>query len=298
MIRILKNRSPRVGFTLVELLVVIAIIGVLVALLLPAVQAARESARRTQCVNHLKQMGLAVQNFHDTYQYIPYTRYDTRETSFVMILPFMEQRTHFDKWDLTKQYYEQAQAVREKTFKFYLCPSRQRPNPLLSLDPSDVHQSGTFPHTPGGVGDYAANCGTPVGQTDYYIGMGSAPVVTEPDQANGPFWYKGPPLLRFSNVSDGLSNVVFIGEKHVRKVDLNKDGSIWNGDHGASFKKLGTGAPIARDMNASGQFGSYHPAICQFVFGDGSVKGIQVNTDLTTLDRIANRHDGEPVTLP
>src|SRR4051812_45015228 len=106
------------GFTLVELLVVIAIIGVLVALLLPAVQSAREAARRTQCVNHLKQMGLAVQNFHDTYNTIPYTRLDTRETTFVLLLPYLEQRNHFDKWDFKLEYYTQTQEVREKVFKF------------------------------------------------------------------------------------------------------------------------------------------------------------------------------------
>ncbi len=285
------------GFTLVELLVVIAIIGVLVALLLPAVQAARESARRTQCVNHLKQMGLAVQNFHDTYQTIPYTRLDTRETAFVTLLPFLEQRNHFDKWDMKLEYYTQTQEVREKTFKFYLCPSRQRPT-LLSLPDTDKHQNGSVPHTPGGVGDYATNCGAPPGVADYYPGM-STPTVTELDRANGPFWYKGPPYLKFANVTDGLSNVVFIGEKHVRKRFEFNDGSIWNGDHGSSFKQLGTGAPIARDLNASvGRFGSWHPGICQFVFGDGSVKALQVSTDLTTLDRLANRDDGEPVSVP
>jgi len=288
--------NRRIGFTLVELLVVIAIIGVLVALLLPAVQSAREAARRTQCVNHLKQMGLAVQNFHDTYQTIPYTRLDTRETTFLLMLPFLEQRGHFDKWDFTKEYYTQTQEMREKTFKFYLCPSRTRPTPLLSVDPSDAHQNGTTPHTPGGVADYATNAGTPPGQTDYWPGLNTT---TEADRANGPFWYKGPPFLKFANITDGLSNVVFIGEKHYKKGNPN-EGSIWNGDHGSSFKKLGTGAPLARDLNASlsSQFGSWHPAICQFVFGDGSVKALQVNTDLTTLDRIANRDDGEPVTLP
>ncbi|WP_254507596.1 DUF1559 domain-containing protein [Anatilimnocola floriformis] len=293
----MTNGQRNRGFTLVELLVVIAIIGVLVALLLPAVQAAREAARRTQCVNHLKQMGLAVQNFHDTYQTIPYTRLDTRETTFLIILPFLEQRNHYEKWDMTKMFYDQTAAVRETSFKFYLCPSRERSKPLYCT--VDVQQGTSNPPVSGGVADYATNVGTPVGQGDYYIGMGSPTPVTEPNQANGPFWYKGPPMLRFASVSDGLSNVVFIGEKHVKRPATNTEGSVWNGDHGGSFKQLGTGAPIARDLNASsGQFGSWHPSVCQFVFGDGSVKALQVSTDLTTLDRIANRHDGEPVTLP
>ena len=289
-------RRKRGGFTLVELLVVIAIIGVLVALLLPAVQSAREAARRIQCGNHLKQMGLAVQNFHDINQTIPYTRLDTRETAFLLMLPFLEQRNHYEKWDLKLDYYSQNKVIRETTLKFYLCPSRSRPQPLISTGTSDAHQNGMTPHTPGGVADYATNAGTPAGTTDYWPGLNST---TEANRANGPFWYKGPPFLKFANISDGLSNVVFIGEKHVRRPATNSDGSIWNGDHAASFKKLGTGAPIARDLNAtSGQFGSWHPGICQFVFGDGSVRALPVTTDLATLDRIANRDDGEPVSLP
>jgi hypothetical protein len=195
---------------------------------------------------------------------------------------------------MTKMFYDQVPAVRETTLKIYLCPSRERSKPLYSV--VDVQQATSNPPVSGGVADYATNTGTPPGQTDYWPGMNG---VTELDRANGPFWYKGPPTLRFSNVSDGLSNVVFIGEKHVRRPATNTDSSVWNGDHGGSFKKLGTGAPIARDLNATtGQFGSWHPSVCQFVFGDGSVKALQVSTDLTTLDRIANRDDGEPVTLP
>jgi len=291
------------GFTLVELLVVIAIIGVLVALLLPAVQSARESARRTQCSNHLKQMGLAVQNYHDTFHYIPPSRMDTRETVFLLLLPFMESRNEYEQWVLGKAYYDQAQAVRERTMKFYLCPSRQRPK--LSLPDGDKHQNGTTPHTPGGVGDYASNAGTPAGITDYIPGMtytsgSSTFTVNENDRANGPFWYRGGRPLKFADITDGLSSTAFFGEKHVQLNQVNlKDSSIWNGDHSGSFKKLGTGAPIVRDIRAkSGNFGSYHPAICQFVLGDGAVKALSVTTDLTTLDRIANRDDGEPVSIP
>src|SRR5919106_972509 len=90
------------GFTLVELLVVIAIIGVLVALLLPAVQAARESARRMQCQNHLKQIGLGIHNFEDTNKTLPHSRYDNRYTWAVEILPFIEQKALFEQWNLTK----------------------------------------------------------------------------------------------------------------------------------------------------------------------------------------------------
>jgi prepilin-type N-terminal cleavage/methylation domain-containing protein/prepilin-type processing-associated H-X9-DG protein len=99
------SRKCQRGFTLVELLVVIAIIGILIALLLPAVQAAREAARRTQCTNHLKQIALGLQNYHSNYDTLPhgssYQATTQSGTWIARILPFMEQEALFDKFDLT-----------------------------------------------------------------------------------------------------------------------------------------------------------------------------------------------------
>ncbi|HZN35700.1 MAG TPA: DUF1559 domain-containing protein, partial [Pirellulaceae bacterium] len=96
---------PRAGFTLVELLVVIAIIGVLVALLLPAVQAAREAARRSSCQNNLKQIGLATHNFHDVYNQLPPLRVNNnRATWFVLIMPYMEQENIERLWRYDQDY--------------------------------------------------------------------------------------------------------------------------------------------------------------------------------------------------
>ncbi|MCR9120319.1 MAG: DUF1559 domain-containing protein, partial [bacterium] len=96
----MKSHSNRQAFTLVELLVVIAIIGVLIALLLPAVQAAREAARRTQCVNSLKQLGLAHHNHHDTHgelvSYGPATGFNGRTSGYLPLLPYLEQGNLFD----------------------------------------------------------------------------------------------------------------------------------------------------------------------------------------------------------
>jgi prepilin-type N-terminal cleavage/methylation domain-containing protein len=290
----------RNAFTLIELLVVIAIIAILIALLVPAVQKVRESAARAQCSNHLKQIGLAVQGYHDAYKRVPYSRIDTRETWAVILLPFLDQLPLFERWDINLEYYQQVTAVREVSIAVYFCPSRRSPNanPRVSVS-GDVHQSNPGgPHVPGALGDYACVTGDPSGQADYLVGMGT-PAVVPGGEANGPIVYKGG-NLKFQSIVDGLSNTIFIGEKHVHKNNLGvggQDGSIFNGDHGAFMRQAGVGAPIARGPTGSGQFGSWHPGYCQFVFGDGTVRALPVSIDLTMLGYLANRRDAQVVNL-
>lgn len=285
------RRRPLPGFTLVELLVVIAIIGILIALLLPAVQAAREAARRSQCLNNLKQFGLAIHNYHDTQKWYPYTRVDTRETSFVLIMPYMEQGSIFEKWDFTQTYYNQIPEVRLTSIEPFYCPTRRRA-PQHSTS-GDVQQGTSNPSVPGACSDYAFSVGDPSGNTDYYPGQNAPP------PCNGPFRYKSKELLNSASVTDGLSNTLFMGEKHIpnERYGQAPDSSVWNGDNGASFKKAGVGAPLAKGPKGSGQFGSYHPGICQFVMGDGSVKAFSVSVELKNLGRLANRMDGEAITI-
>jgi prepilin-type N-terminal cleavage/methylation domain-containing protein/prepilin-type processing-associated H-X9-DG protein len=135
------GRRPRahVGFTLVELLVVIAIIGILVALLLPAIQAAREAARRSQCTNNLKQIGLAVQGFHDSRKGLPPFRVaDHQQTIQVLILPYLEEAQVADLWDPELGcFFDQTYKFRTAIIESYFCPSQQHDSKTIELLVSD-----------------------------------------------------------------------------------------------------------------------------------------------------------------
>jgi prepilin-type N-terminal cleavage/methylation domain-containing protein/prepilin-type processing-associated H-X9-DG protein len=129
------NRRRDRAFTLVELLVVIAIIGILVALLLPAVQAAREAGRRISCVNNMKQLGLAVQNYHDVHRVLPASGFFTPNATTldlrsgnnfswgVIVLPFLEQQNLYEQFDLTLTVMQQPTNPQAKVVPTYLCPS-------------------------------------------------------------------------------------------------------------------------------------------------------------------------------
>ena len=151
--------SLRRGFTLVELLVVIAIIGTLVALLLPAVQAARESSRRAKCSNNLKQMGIAIHLFADVHKTLPSSRLGPQHaTWFVQILPQIEQTALYSQWNIANSYYLQPPAARTTHVKGFSCPTRRPAS--LSTD-FEISSTG-IPDTeqyPGILGDYAGNGG-------------------------------------------------------------------------------------------------------------------------------------------
>jgi hypothetical protein len=276
---------------------VVVIIAVLVALLLPAVQKVREAANRSQCANNLKQFGLAVHNYHDTYQLMPYSRAETHDTWFVLILPFIEEDNAHDLWNFNLEYYQQAPEVRLHAPAVFFCPTRRgKSGQRLSIG-NDVHQSNpSGPHVPGALSDYAACAGDPSGVNDYHPAHSRTLPPNKP--ANGAFWLKGVPVLSFKSITDGLSNTLFIGEKHIPNYRFGyaPDNSVYNGDHGASFKRAGLGAPLARDpTSTTGGFGSYHPGLCQFALGDGSVRALPVSIDATNLGRLANREDGEVI---
>jgi prepilin-type N-terminal cleavage/methylation domain-containing protein/prepilin-type processing-associated H-X9-DG protein len=299
------NLDPRKGgFTLVELLVVIAIIGVLVGLLLPAVQAARESARRTSCVNNLKQVGLAVVTYESARKLLPKGR-DTRSEGGVAegdppriregyswsfrLLPFMEQQAIFDSYVPGAPVFSgsNARAMRTPVGGFY-CPSRRAPASDRNFD----NNNGSPPAGGTGVaagGDYAANAGAyyTFSSPDDYPGDESASPMNEPKYA-GPIHTFS--RVRAAQVSDGLSKTFAIGERHIPPINPSWPTEMIHYNQGdtaffaadtpqTQFRDTLRGLASAADDTNSRKFGSKHPGLVNFVFLDGHVEAISVETD-------------------
>jgi prepilin-type N-terminal cleavage/methylation domain-containing protein len=249
----------RRGFTLIELLVVIAIIGVLIALLLPAVQKVREAANRSSCLNNLKQIGLAVHNYHNTHEALPPLRIasgDGWATFFVLIMPFMEQSPIESQWDLTRKYSDQSVTARQTQVKSYYCPSRRGPTGFSVAEDWYVNDA-TPPPEPhpaeelqerfsaannplGALGDYAACVGdmrgtpnNPNSENWFNTKSNGAIVIANSiisaDQTVTTFTSN----TRLSSITDGTSNTFLAGEKHVPLGMFGRpkvgDGALYSG---------------------------------------------------------------------
>lgn len=302
-----KSRSSHNrGFTLVELLVVIAIIGVLVSLLLPAVQMARESARRTQCSNNLRQLGIASHTFHDTMGFLPPAfigdNSDTPNgfaTWAALILPYIEGSNQYAQWDVRYRVGDQNASATQTQVKTYICPSR--PLPVLSV--SDFSTAG------GSLSDYAASFGS---EANYTSSNGAlipnTPYVAQDSTGK---WYvtQWSGQTRLADLTDGTSSTFLFGEKHVRPSSLrgkNEDRSVFSGVRNthrrmAGISPNGTNVRPLMPPNAqtpalaNSSFGGPHPGVCQFVFGDSSVRAVRTNVDLLTLTNLVVRNDGNPI---
>jgi prepilin-type N-terminal cleavage/methylation domain-containing protein len=295
------KRSFVRGFTLVELLVVIAIIGVLVGLLLPAVQSAREAARRSSCMNNLKQMALGMLNHESSKRNFPAGREGCDgacqpangpgTSGFVYVLPYLEETALFDAYmaavdtllasgtarsGIPAGVPEAIVSQRPKTF---ICPS--------TIDPETVTTNNKR---------WAQNCYALVaGHYGPTYGIsGSVKWLN-----SGLFLYRDPMLLE--DVTDGLTKVLMLGE--VKETDKSGHYNRWAnaGRHVDSLRTTdnplnapyNTGVRASASPNSNGAFGSYHPGGGMFASGDGSTRFIQDQIDLRIYRLLGQRNSGE-----
>ncbi|PQO38306.1 DUF1559 domain-containing protein [Blastopirellula marina] len=309
--------KKKVGFTLVELLVVIAIIGVLIALLLPAVQQAREAARRMQCSNNIKQMLLACHSYHDVYKAFPIGSNQYNHTGLVNsrgfmgwsigILDYIEQGNLFDRYDSTKDSLSSVnQAVRETSLEAYNCPSDisigQLLTPASGTCCSRVYATSSYRGVSGrSTGSYYWDDANHFGNTNA-VDKGVFPALSQ----NGG-------QVRFSHVIDGTSNTLMIGEAQTKTEQTR--GTFWAHTYTSyALSSVTIGFPVpsfgindyelcantANNLGVSTNpckrfFGAFHPGGIQFGRVDGSSSFIPETIDQTILGNLATIGGGEVV---
>jgi len=302
------------AFTLVELLVTIAIIGLLVALLLPAVQAAREAARRIKCTNNLKQLGLAFQSYHDTWQsfpaggvtFGPCCNSPSFESWTISLLPYLEQQALSRRYDF-QQFNEASQNkfVREEKGLMFSCPSETEPNVLLKPEtgPGNTveYRTGTYR----GVGGKSDGTGWWSSYPEYTL--------LKPEWRGVLHVVDGRELTyeRIANVTDGTSNTWLAGEYSTKSHPRRR--TFWaytyrsynRSDCVAQSRTLINDYDRCASIAGSGLeqacahgWGSFHPGAINFLLVDGSVRPVSTTIEMNLFADLATIEGGEPRQVP
>ena len=286
MSRVQKVR--RVGFTLIELLIVIAIIAILIGLLLPAVQKVRESAARSQCLNNLHQIGLALQGYHDDNGAFPPGGVSLNEgvSYMVFILPYIEQNNLYRGADVTQTYASSANLPLESAFvKLYLCPSSYEQF-AVSYDPPTARTS-----------SYAGNMGPkdPASTAIYQVSASNQ----GGDALQGVLGFDT--QVSIMQITDGTSNTFLVGELAWKGANSYRSWSrgCWPLADGNCHSCKNMTYPLnTTPYNGSNNFndtsfGSNHSNGAHFLMCDGSVHPVGKNVDISILRNTASRNGGE-----
>ncbi len=302
---------PRRGFTLIELLVVIAIIGVLVALLLPAVQAAREAARRMSCANNLKQIGLGMHNYHSTYDTFPpgyitgtqSSQVDSPETGpgwawGALLLGNLEQSAAYGSANFSLPITDPGSTtVRSVKLSVFICPSSPDLGPITLKD----------------AGGNVLVSGLSAGQ--YIASAGQFEVIEYPSTNNGAFFRNS--RIGVRDIVDGTSSTLMAGERSRNVADATWVGAVplaqsctnpgWKvqdcepnanvmvlGHTGPSPNQLWVDIPNYKAAGAD-DFWSLHPGGCNFLFCDGSVRFLKESINPRTFSFLSTRAGGEVI---
>jgi prepilin-type N-terminal cleavage/methylation domain-containing protein/prepilin-type processing-associated H-X9-DG protein len=320
----IRHRKSLHGFTLVELLVVITIIGILISLLLPAVQAAREAARRIQCCNNLKQLGLAVLSYESVHNILPPgvvlmdpATGGNKGSIFVFLLPFIERQAIYDAYDfkqsniLGEKFPGTSTEIRSTVISTYVCPSDNHP-PTFDVPASDGWWIGSGRTV--GLHNYSASAG-PTGAFNNplctcsldFSAYALAAIWTKP--MVGPFNTVGL-CITAASITDGLSNTIFLGE--ILPLSSYNGQRGWEDTSNLSgfsttiipmnydtSKRDPDGDNCHRYCNWNTEFGfkSAHPGGANFVFGDGAVHWIPETINHQTYQYLGGTRDGHPVSI-